>query len=161
MIVFEMQPPSIVSIFVLNGINIVAFLGVVYGLYKAKEGCQKRYGIAKTYSFLVIVFMVALIWLPMREVLSTIRQYSVWDAYEKNEYTEFRGALHSLKYTTTGVRLFLDEEVNIYSHTRPRYCFSFSSKGKFNEKNSIYIRYIGFGKSDTSAQCIVYAEQEN
>lgn len=79
----------------------------------------------------------------------------------KNEYTEFRGPLHSLKYTTTGVRLFLDEKVNIYSHTRPNYCFSFSQKENFNEVNSIYIRYVGFGKSDTSAHCIVYAEQEN
>jgi hypothetical protein len=158
MIVFEIPPPFFIGAILYNIMSFGVFFLIVYGLYKIKFDVVKRYGQIKAYLFFGVVFFISLIWLPVREVVSTYKMYSVWNQYKNHEYEEYIGKFKSLKYGTTGVRVFLSNNEDFYMSSWREYCFSFSLDDGFDENKEIYIRYIPFGDSSEPANCVVYAE---
>ncbi len=159
MIVFEMEPPSIIGGIFYILFSVCAFLAIIYSLYKSVDYIKQRCGPYKAYLFIAIVFFVALIWLPIAGVVSFKTENGIWNSYSEKDYKEYSGKFSSMKYGTRGVRLFFDAKFNLYASSWRNYCFSFASDDGYDETKAIYIRYIGFGEGENSAQCVVYAEQ--
>jgi hypothetical protein len=159
MIIFEMESPSIIGGVFYILFSVCAFLAIIYSLYKSVDYIKERYGPYKTYPFIAIVFFTALISLPVGGIVSFKTESDIWKRYSDKEYKEFNGKFLSMKYGTSGVRLFFLNGNDFYVSSRERYCFSFAFDDGYDEAKEVYIRYIGFGEGDNSAQCVVYAEQ--
>ncbi|SEQ69476.1 hypothetical protein SAMN03080615_02426 [Amphritea atlantica] len=158
------QKPSLLEALFSLTISMGVVIVIYWLLYRTvditpyiKEKFRPYFGIYKA-----AVMLIAFVFFVVVDLVDIKQGFWVWERYSSGEFYVYKGVPEKIKYSTTGVRYYIGDGLNVFFAHSFSYCGNLATLLRHKDNEVVLIKYISLGKVSEpygkSKKCAVHVE---